>query len=110
MSYPFCESKRSHAFVTATELFDGDTGDPPKKDSIQECQRKAMGAASGQTITGNTSPLEQHGLRRERKDGSLQILDCNTEIKRRLQRFAHRNEDGHRRVDTRVHGVSFFVF
>lgn len=74
---PFGELKRRHVFMTATELFDGDTGDHPRKDSIPECQRKTMGAASCQTMSGDTPQLGHHELRRVRKDKSPWILEKN---------------------------------
>lgn len=40
-----CESKLSYTFITAAELFDGDTGGLPRKDSIQGCQQKATHTA-----------------------------------------------------------------
>lgn len=88
--------------MTSPEIFGGDTGNSSIKDSIKECQRKPMGAVSGQIITGDTSPLGQHRLRGERKDRSLRIPDDNTGIKQRLQVSTYVDEAGHCWVKSRV--------
>lgn len=107
VSKPFCASKRPDTFMTAAELFDGDTGNSPRKDSIQDCQHKAMGTESGQTITRWTTQLGKHGLRNVRADGSLSILD-NANIKGRLLVSAHLNEAEPRGGQTRVQ--RWFIF